>query len=58
MAATHIICHPELGQVQGNDHGSTVQYLGLKYGNIASSLSPPTIRDGNRNDVLDATKFG
>ncbi|QGA13143.1 hypothetical protein EYB26_000790 [Talaromyces marneffei] len=58
MTVTHILSHLQLGQVQGNDHGSTVQFLGLKYGNIASSLSPPTIRDGNNSDILDATQFG
>jgi hypothetical protein len=58
MADGHVLSHPRLGKIYGNDHGSTIQFLGLNYGNLASPFSPPTLHDGQETDIVDATSHG
>lgn len=58
MEGSYIFAHAQLGKIHGLDQGSTVQFLGLQYGDLADSFSPPSVHDGKETDILDARHYG
>lgn len=54
----HFLDHPLLGKIRGQQHDVTVQFLGMKYASLAGRFSPPVLYNGNKGEVLDATKIG
>lgn len=50
--------HPLLGVVTGRRNAHTVQFLGIKYGDLQHRFSASTICDGNKADGIDATRYG
>ncbi|BCS27728.1 uncharacterized protein APUU_60776S [Aspergillus puulaauensis] len=58
MEGSYIFSHAQLGKIHGLEQGSTVQFLGLQYGDLADSFSPPSVHDGKETDILDARHYG
>jgi hypothetical protein len=56
--AQHVFHHPLLGEFHGQEHSTTVEFLGVKYGSLEGKFSPPVINHGNKSDVIDATNLG
>ncbi|KAJ5903533.1 carboxylesterase [Penicillium tannophilum] len=54
----HLLDHPLLGKVRGQQHDLTVQFLGVKYASLAGRFSPPVLYNESKGETLDATKIG
>lgn len=50
--------HPLLGVVTGRRNAHTVQFLGIRYGNLRHRFSASAVCDGNKIDGIDATRYG
>ncbi|KAJ5950821.1 carboxylesterase [Penicillium vulpinum] len=56
--AHYVLHHPLLGEFRGQEHDSTVEFLGVKYGTLEGKFSPPILYHGDKSDIVDATKLG
>lgn len=50
--------HPLLGTVKGLSAHSTNRFLNVQFATLKDPFSPPVVKDGNADGVIDATTLG